>query len=304
MRLVSYGSPESLRAGVLVDGEIIDLEDGMRAAGVGAPVTDMTAFLSQDGWRGMLDRIARSGGRRVDPGGVRIGPPVPNPRKLMLAGVNTFSHLTEVLPLLGKVTPPRKPVILSKATSSISGPNDAIVLPPETRKLDYEVELGIVIGKRGRRIKESEVRDHVAGFMTLNDVSARDVQLAEHEENKFYRVHYLGKSFDTFCPTGPALVTVDEFEWGRPLRMRAFVNGEIRQDSDTSDLCHGISALVVGCSEAMTLYPGDIITSGSPAGVALFREPQQFLRAGDVVRCEIDGVGAIENRVTAESVRS
>jgi 2-keto-4-pentenoate hydratase/2-oxohepta-3-ene-1,7-dioic acid hydratase in catechol pathway len=304
MRLVSYGPTESLRAGVLVDGEIIDLEDGMRAAGVGAPVTDMTAFLSQDGWRGVLDRIARSGGRRVDPSGVRIGPPVPNPRKLMLAGVNTFSHLTEVLPLLGKVTPPRKPVILSKATSSISGPNDAIVLPPETRKLDYEVELGIVIGRRGRRIKESEVRDHVAGFMTLNDVSARDVQLAEHEENKFYRVHYLGKSFDTFCPTGPALVTVDEFEWGRPLRMRAFVNGEIRQDSDTSDLCHGISALVVGCSEAMTLYPGDIITSGSPAGVALFREPQQFLRAGDVVRCEIDGVGAIENRVTAESARS
>jgi 2-keto-4-pentenoate hydratase/2-oxohepta-3-ene-1,7-dioic acid hydratase in catechol pathway len=260
----------------------------------------MTAFLDQSGWRGVIDQLARASGARVDASTVRLGPPVPNPRKLMLAGVNTFSHLAEVLPLVGTVEPPRKPVILSKATSSVTGPHDPILLPPETKKLDYEVELGIVIGKRARRISADQVREHLAGFVTLNDVSARDLQLADHEEQKFYRVHYLGKSCDTFCPIGPALVTADEVDWERPLRMRALVNGQMRQDSDTADLCHGISSLVTACSEAMTLYPGDIIASGSPAGVALFREPLKFLQDGDIVRCEIDGIGAIENRVTTE----
>lgn len=302
MRLVSYGPPDDCRAGLLVGDAIADLEQTMRSARIGTPVSDMTLFLAQDGWRGMLDGIAKAAAREkhIPLNSVRLGPPVPLPRKLMIAGANTFSHVKEAEPLLGPVPPPREPMILGKATSSIAGPYDDIVLPPETKKLDYEVELGVVIGKRARRISKAQVKDYVAGFVTTNEVSARDIQLAEHEELPFYRVHYLGKSYDTFCPIGPALVTVDEFTWGKPLKLRTWVNGQIRQDSDTSDLCHGIEELVSYCSQVMTLMPGDIIATGSPAGVAFFMKPQQFLQDGDVVRCEVEGVGAIENRVKRE----
>jgi 2-keto-4-pentenoate hydratase/2-oxohepta-3-ene-1,7-dioic acid hydratase in catechol pathway len=136
---------------------------------------------------------------------------------------------------------------------------------------------------------------HVAGYVVVNDVSARDWQ-KEGGGSQWCR----GKSFDTFCPTGPALVTADEIEWGRPLKMRTEVNGEVRQDSDTSDLYFGIEALVSYCSRGMTLFPGDIIVTGSPAGVAFFMKPPRFLRPGDKVRCEIEHVGAIENLIREE----
>ena len=152
------------------------------------------------------------------------------------------------------------------------------------------------MGRTAYRIKPADVKHHVAGFTTTNDVSARDVQLAEHESNSFYRVHYLGKSFDTFAPMGP-LVTLDELQWGKSLKLRTEVNGEVRQDGETSDLIFGVEELVSYISRFMTLFPGDIIQTGSPAGVAFFMEPQRFLRDGDRVRCEIEGLGVIENLV-------
>lgn len=302
MRLVSYGPKEKSRAGVIVDGGIVDLETAMGVAAVGQPVSELRLFLEQPGWRTMLDTIAAKAARenRIDPATVRLDAPVPVPRKLMIAGANTRSHLAEAAALLGQVEPSRQPMILGKATSCIAGPNDDIILPPETAKLDYEVELGVVIGKRARRIKASEVRDHVAGFVATNEVSARDIQLAEHETVAFYRTHFIGKSYDTFCPMGPALVTVDEFVWNKPLKLRTLVNGKVRQDSDTSDLIHGVEELVSYISAAMTLFPGDVIATGSPAGVGFFMKPPGFLKDGDLVRCEVEGVGAIENRVRRE----
>ena len=291
MRLVSYGAMGSERAGILVDDAIINL-----------PVSDMRLFLEQPDWRRQLDRIfaSRNSAKAIERKSVRLGAPVPVPRKLLIAGANTKSHLAEAGPVLKDVAPPREPMILAKATSSLCGPFDDVIHPRETKKLDYELELGVVIGKRCRRIKESQVRDYIAGYMTVNEMSARDIQLAEHEANPFYRVHFLGKSFDTFCPTGPALVTADEIEWGKPLKMRTEVNGELRQNSDTSDLYFGIEALVAYCSRGTTLFPGDIIVTGSPAGVAFFMKPPRFLKPGDRVRCEIEAVGAIENRIRAE----
>ena len=296
MRLVSYGPMGEERAGILTDGEIVDLQ---RA---GAPTTDMRVFLEQPDWRRALDRAyaARGSVKPIEARSVRLGAPVPVPRKLIIAGANTKSHLKEAAPVLKDVSPPRQPMILAKATSSLCGPYDDIIHPPETKKLDYEVELGVVIGRRARRIKESQVKEYVAGFVTVNELSARDIQLAEHESNPFYRVHFVGKSFDTFCPAGPALVTVNEFEWGEPLKMRTEVNGQVRQDSDTSDLYFGIEALVSYISQSMTLYPGDLIATGSPAGVAFFMKPPGFLRPGDRVKCEIERVGAVENLVRAE----
>ncbi|MGB7541221.1 MAG: fumarylacetoacetate hydrolase family protein [Burkholderiales bacterium] len=303
MRLISYGPFGAERAGLMLDRGIVDLAKAMTETGIGQPVTDMRLFLEQPGWRQMADRVAaQSTGAAIDPKGVRLGAPVPVPRKLVIAGANTHSHVAEAGAVLGKAIAPREPMILAKATSSIAGPFDDIILPPETRKLDYEVELGVIIGRTARRIKAKDVKDHVAGFVTTNEVSARDLQLAEHEENPFFRTHFIGKSYDTFCPMGPALVTTDELKWGKPLKLRTLVNGSVRQSSDTADLVFGIEALIEYISRAMTLHPGDVICTGSPAGVAFFMKPPKFLQPGDRVRCEVEGVGAIENVVRAESL--
>src|SRR4051812_12099104 len=302
MRLVSYGNKWQERAGILADGAIVDLESAMQAAGAGTAVSDLRLLLEQEDWQGLLDRAyaARAKAEQVDPRSTRLGAPVPSARQMLIARANTKSHNPQAAPVLKDPRAPREPMILAKSVASLCGPYDDVIHPPETKKLDYEIELGVVIGKRCRRVKESQVRDYVAGYMTCNEMSARDIQLAEHEENPFYRVHFLGKSFDTFCPTGPALVTADEIPWGKPLKMRTEVNGEVRQDSDTSDLYFGIEALVSYCSRAMTLFPGDIFVTGSPAGVGFFMKPPGFLKPGDVVRCEIESVGVIENRIRAE----
>ena len=301
MRLISYGPFGSERAGFLDGDKIIDLEQAMKAAGAEKPANDMRLFLERPGWRTILDR-AYAARTQVTPvqGPVRLGAPVPVPRTLIIAGANTKSHIAEAGAVLGETVAPREPMLLAKATSCICGPNDDIIHPPETNKLDYEVELAVVIGRKARRIGEKDVKEYVAGFTVSNEASARDIQLAEHEKNPFFRTHYIGKSFDTFCPLGPALVTVDEFTWGKPLRMTTKVNGETRQDSDTDDLYFGIETLVSYASRSQTLYPGDFILTGSPAGVAFFLKPQRFLKPGDVVRCEIEQVGVIENRVRAE----
>jgi 2-keto-4-pentenoate hydratase/2-oxohepta-3-ene-1,7-dioic acid hydratase in catechol pathway len=296
MRLVSYGQKGAERAGILLERGVVDLAQALERAGAGVPVSDLRLFLEQPDWRSALERAVGAAKQLQPLGGVRLGAPVPLPRKLMIAGANTYSHLKEAEPLLGKVEPPRQPMILGKASSAICGPQDDILLTAETKKLDYEVELGVVLGRTAYRIKPAEVKHYVAGFTTTNDVSARDVQLAQHETNSFYRVHYLGKSFDTFAPMGP-LVTLDDLEWGKSLKLRTEVNGEVRQNGDTSDLIFGVEELVSYISRFLTLYPGDIIQTGSPAGVAFFMQPQRFLRHGDRVRCEVEGLGAIENVV-------
>lgn len=302
MRLVSYGDKRQERAGLWRDGTIVDLERAMAAAGVSPPTSDLRAFLERAGWRELLPRLVQVTDRAalVDARSVRLGPPVPAARKLIIAGANTFSHLKEA----GRYTnaePPLQPMLLAKATSAMAGPTDDIVLPPETKKLDYEVELGVVIGSTARRIRPEEVERHIAGYTVINDVSARDVQLAEWEKNAFYRVHFLGKSFDTFAPMGPHLVTTDEIPWGERLRLRTWVDGELRQDNDTSDLCFGVARLVAYASNVMTLYPGDIISTGSPAGVAIFMTPPAFLKPGQVVTCEVERVGQIRNTVLDET---
>ena len=230
MRLVSYGQKWQERAGILTDGVIVDLESAMRAAGAGVPTTDVRLLLEQPDWRRLVEKAfaARRSTTTVEARSVRLGAPVPVPRQLLIAGANTKSHLAEAKPVLKDVAPPREPMILAKATSSLCGPFDEVIHPPETKKLDYEVELGVVIGKRCRRIKESEVRDHIAGYLTVNEMSARDIQLAEHESNSFYRVHFIGKSFDTVLPDGPgpdktSLQSASRFR-SPPLRSATFLN--------------------------------------------------------------------------------
>jgi 2-keto-4-pentenoate hydratase/2-oxohepta-3-ene-1,7-dioic acid hydratase in catechol pathway len=164
-----------------------------------------------------------------------------------------------------------------------------VVLPVGvSEQIDYESELTIVIGKGGRNITRANAMQHVFGYTIINDVTARDVQMRHQQWD-------LGKSFDTFCPMGPWIVTADELD-GNNTRVRGWVNGELRQDAQTTDLIFDLPTLIETCSRGITLYPGDLIATGSPAGVGMGMNPPQYLKAGDVVRVEVDGLGVIENR--------
>ncbi len=182
------------------------------------------------------------------------------------------------------------PIVFSKVPETVVGPFDAVRLPGRrvSAQIDYESELAVVIGRPGRDIARSRALDHVAGYTVCNDVSARDVQVRHGQ-------WLLGKSFDTFCPLGPWIVTADELD-GSATRVRGWVNGELRQDGRTRDMIFGIAALIEHCSRGITLKTGDIIATGTPSGVGMGFDPPRWLQAGDVVRVEIDGIGAIENR--------
>lgn len=287
------------RPGILVDHRIVDLAESLARSQVAIVPASMVAFLAQPDWRHLLDIVARSDretGTPVD--AVRLGPPIPRPGNVFVVGANTYSHVREAEQYT-KGMPPLRPMVLAKATSSVTGPYDPIVHPPSTRKLDYEVELGVVIGRRTRSVEAREALDAVAGYVVVNDVSARDVQLAEGEVNDFYRAHYLGKSYDTFCPTGPWMVTADEIGDVADLSLRTWVNDELRQDGSTAELCFGVAQIIAHLSTITTLEPGDLICTGSPAGVGAFRPAGAYLSPGDVVRCEVGRIGQLVNPVVA-----
>jgi 2-keto-4-pentenoate hydratase/2-oxohepta-3-ene-1,7-dioic acid hydratase in catechol pathway len=172
----------------------------------------------------------------------------------------------------------------------VIGPRDPVRLPGAvvSTQIDYESELAVVIGRGGRDIARARAMDHVFGYTVVNDVSARDVQVRHQQWD-------LGKSFDTFCPMGPWITTADEMD-GRATRVRGWVNGELRQDGHTRDMIFDIPTLIETCSRGITLYPGDVIATGTPSGVGMGFKPPKWLGAGDVVKIEIDGIGAIENR--------
>jgi len=216
---------------------------------------------------------------------VELLAPVPRPGKIVAAGVNYASHGAEQ-----SKTPFDHPVLFAKFPTSVIGHGAEIRWDPRlTQAVDFEAELAAVIGRTCRRVGESEALDYVAGYTCLDDVSARDLQ---YSDKQFVR----GKSLDTFCPMGPWLVTADEIRDPQALRVRCLVNGEVMQDASTSDMVFGVAALVSFCSEAFTLEPGDVIATGTPAGVGWFREPKRMLQDGDEVVVEIEHVGRLVNR--------
>ena len=214
--------------------------------------------------------------------------PVEKPGKFLAIGMNYAKHVAEA----DKLGVPRSnyQVWFNKQTTCLNGPFGEIE-PGPTEKLDYEVELGVVIGKRARNVSEADALDHVFGYFVANDVSARDWQ--------FHSPTFtMGKSFDTHGPIGPWIVTADEVANPDDLALRCFVNGQKRQENNTGGMIANIWQQIAYLSTAFTLEPGDLIATGTPEGVGVAMEPQTFLQSGDVVRCEIDGIGAIENRVT------
>ncbi len=225
---------------------------------------------------------------------VKLTAPIPRPRRnVFCVGKNYHAHAREFAgsgfdssAAAGDI--PKVPIYFSKVPESVVGPHDDIRMPlGVSDAIDYEVELAVVIGKGGRGISKADALSHVWGYTIVNDVTARDWQ-QRHSQ------WLLGKSFDTFCPMGPWLVSADECD-GTRTQVRCFVNGEKRQDASTTDLIFDIPTLIETLSAGITLYPGDLIATGTPVGVGIGFKPPKYLKAGDVVRCEIDGIGTIEN---------
>jgi 2-keto-4-pentenoate hydratase/2-oxohepta-3-ene-1,7-dioic acid hydratase in catechol pathway len=218
----------------------------------------------------------------------RLLAPLPHPGKIFGSGINYASHKEEN----PDAVMPDEPGFFAKFSTSVCGPGDPVRLPTPSSTVDYEVELAVVIGRPGRDILAADAWQHVFGYTVINDVSDRGVQFRPNQM-------VLGKGFDTFCPMGPAVVTVDEIDDLGSCRVRSIVNGEVRQDALLSDMIFDIPTLVAHASQNITLEVGDVITTGTPAGCGTFRSPPLWLKPGDVVQVEVAGIGTLSNPVVA-----
>ena len=217
--------------------------------------------------------------------GVILKSPILNPQKVIGIGLNYRDHAEEA-----KIPIPKSPLIFGMYANAIIGPEEAIVIPPATNQVDYEAELAVVIGTRARRVSVEQALDYVAGYSIMHDVSARDIQFGDKQWTR-------GKSIDTFAPMGPCLVTCSELGDGSGLAIELRLNGERLQKSNTSNLIFNTPALVSHISQTMTLEPGDVISTGTPSGVGFVRTPPVFLKPGDIVEIEIEGIGVLRNPV-------
>jgi 2-keto-4-pentenoate hydratase/2-oxohepta-3-ene-1,7-dioic acid hydratase in catechol pathway len=231
---------------------------------------------------------------------VRLEAPIPRPRRnVWCVGRNYHAHARELRDTVFKdsnANPQAWPIVFTKVPECVVATGTEVRLPHAvSAQIDYEAELAVIIGRGGRNIARAEAMSHVFGYTIVNDVTARDVQMRHQQWD-------LGKSFDTFCPMGPWIVTADELDRERT-RVQCFVNGEKRQDANTEDLIFDLPTLIETCSRGITLLPGDIIATGTPAGVGMGLNPPVWLKHGDVVRVQIDGIGAIENRFVDDPTR-
>ena len=209
--------------------------------------------------------------------------PIDRPSKIVCVGLNYRDHAAE-----GGMDLPKAPLLFAKWPNTLIGDGDAIVLPPESSQVDYEAELGVVIGAKAKRVSERDALDHVAGYICVNDVSARDMQFADGQWTR-------GKSPDTFCPVGPRLVPREEIADPQALAIRCLVNGEALQDSSTAQMIFSVAEIIAYTTRIITLEPGDLLATGTPAGVGIFRDPKVLLADGDEVVVEIEGIGRLVN---------
>jgi 2-keto-4-pentenoate hydratase/2-oxohepta-3-ene-1,7-dioic acid hydratase in catechol pathway len=288
MKLVTFTHGGTTRIGAVVGDAVVDLS-------VAAPElpSEMKAFLEAgDAALEAARTAADAAGPTVPLAEVHLESPVLRPPKILAVGLNYADHIAET----GMDTP-KHPMIFNKQSTAAHPPGDAFHLPRVSDKLDYEGELGIVIGKFCRHVPRDRAREVIAGYTVLNDVTVRDWQIRVPTMT-------MGKSFDTHCPMGPWIVTQDELPDPHGLELKTWVNGELRQHSNTKHLIFDCDALIEHLSTAFTLEPGDVIATGTPAGVGIGSKPPKFLVEGDVVRIAIDGIGEIEGAVIAEPAQT
>jgi len=295
MHLVSYAGNDGLpRLGTITEQGVIDLQAAAGSRGIPAEsFANMTSFLTAgEPARHAAQELMQGAPRSAISSLQNLGllPPVPHPGKIIAVGLNYRDHFIES----GAKELPKSPMIFAKFSSSICGPGEAIVIPTGNPNVDYEAELAVVIGRKGKSISAEQAIEYIAGYMPLNDVSARAWQFADKQWVR-------GKSCDTFCPTGPYLTTRDEVPDPHSLFIRARVNGVTLQDSNTSKMIFRIPQLIEFISASITLEPGDIIATGTPEGVGAFRNPPLFLKAGDLVEVEIECLGVLRNPVVGSS---
>lgn len=280
MKLVTYDSGKGARLGALSGDAIIDLP------ALGLPQS-MLAFIQAGPavWQQAAARLQAAPIATIAASSARLLAPLPNPGKLIAIGLNYMDHCREQ-----KVKPPVRPLIFAKFPTSIIGPGDTITWDTSvTHEVDHEVELAVVIGKRTRHATRENALDAVFGYTVLNDISARDLQFSDGQWVR-------AKSLDTFAPMGPAIVTAGDIPDPQALKLRCSVNGKIMQDSSTAEMIFDVRHLIADLSRFFTLEPGDVITTGTPDGVGVYRNPKVFLKDGDVIVAEIDGIGRLENR--------
>ena len=239
---------------------------------------------------GWLRRVADARARSLDE--VKLIPPLAPRQDFIALGLNYRTHVGDSGVAAGQPTPPDRPILFGKAASSLIGPDDEICFSRSvTNEVDWEVELAVVIGRAGRNISRGAAVDHIFGYTVANDVTARDLQFLDGKQ------WYRGKSLDTFGPLGPCIVTADELADARGLRLTLRVNGITKQDASTDELLFPVPEIVASASAGRTLLPGDVILTGTPAGVGFTRTPPEYLKDGDVVEAEIDRVGVLRNQV-------
>lgn len=279
MKLVTFSAADGkLRPGALIEDANL--------------VVDLTAVDHADALSVIAAGLTSVGDFSTHPGynlsAVRLHAPILNPPRIFAIGLNYRAHAAE-----SKMELPKFPVVFFKMQTAIIGPGESIVLPKNSNEPDYEAELAFVIGKGGYRIPAAEWREHVYGYTIVNDVSARDIQMSTSQWS-------LSKSFPTFCPMGPAIVTADEIPDPHALNIGLSIDGEVLQNSNTGDLVFAIPALIEYISSITPLLPGDIVSTGTPSGVGMGRKPQRWLKAGDNVTVTVDSLGALTNPVVAE----
>ena len=287
MRLVSFKQNGHTGAGILNASGVFPLR------GIG--YDDAISFIAAGhDVHQRVEHIATSASKRdlLPLDSVRLTAPIPHPQKILCIGLNYRDHAIE-----SKMEIPSVPTVFAKFSNAVIGPGDPIMLSAATQKPDYEAEFAVVIGKRAKHVSSSNWKDCVFGYTILNDVSARDVQLATSQWT-------LGKSFDTFAPLGPHIVSADEIPDPHALDIRLSIGEETLQHSNTRELIFRVPELIEYLSQGMTLEPGDIISTGTPAGVGLGRNPQRWLRAGEEVVIEIDKIGTLRNPVVADQARN
>ena len=289
MRLVTYIAEGTQRAGVLVGERVVDAAHAARRAGLGSNhargsrVRDLLSAPPET-----LAKLAAAAedADGVDVESVELGPPVPDPEKILCIGLNYREHAQE-----GDLAIPTSPIVFAKFRSALVGDRGQIHLPDSNPGMvDFEGELAVVIGRRARQVPESQALQYVAGYMPFNDITARDVQLSSPQWT-------MGKAFDTSGPCGPALVTSDEVPEPQDLELRTIHNGEVVQTASTREMIFSVAELVAYISSLITLVPGDIIATGTPAGIGHVRQPPRYLGAGDTIEVEIERLGRLTNTV-------
>jgi 2-keto-4-pentenoate hydratase/2-oxohepta-3-ene-1,7-dioic acid hydratase in catechol pathway len=290
MRLVTYDSQRKWRAGIIVKDKVIDASLAAQTAGIhpgNGEISNRAIIQLSRVEQSKLEETARelAGSNRggvLSMNEVLLGPPIPDPDKIICLGLNYISHAEEA-----GLKPPEVPILFAKYRNALTGPTSPIILPKMSREIDYEAELAVVIGKRGKDIPVENALEHVAGYMAFHDVSARDLQ--------FRAGQWLsGKSLDTFAPCGPCLV-VNEIDDPQNLNISTRLNGQTLQNSNTKHMIFSVAETIAYISQLMTLEPGDIIATGTPEGVGFKRTPPIFLKDGDVVEVEVEKIGTLRN---------